>query len=1026
MAKKRKNKPRPITTQSTLPCSKLSDEDFERLIFGLLECEQKFDTLEYYGGTGDGGRDIIGIKHESGRKKMWYFQVKKYQRFSYVHAKPEIEKLINNPTEGFIPDVLVFAVSCKITPNAKDRIIAHAKKVGIPNIEFLDEIKLDRRIKKYPKLEKEFFSADDAGEALEAIEKLSKKIDALNSSFTPIQKFSSPASISPTIDDEVLKSEDAINKRIDEVVALLNLEKYNDARNKLFVIFGEIKDSKLKKELFRVYNNLGITFNRPGADGNYDEAIHYFRKALELDPISEKAKINLASAYINKGTPEDTKIGLEMAKNLWASEKKPRVLNVLLCGIYSAQSSKDVLDFIEQQNQEVLSLIDSDIELLNFLSRVYTEQKNLEKAFLMTERALLISPQNPELMSNRARVLILRAQQNNVLPSDMDILPRFNDYKDIEDALILLSEARELAEKQNKKYLLMEIAYGVAICNSWLGEYQKAKNELNLLESEDLTSDTKFSVKVLQLATSLKNKDFEEAYKYVKETESLKGAISYGEKRRLIRIFMQHGAVEQAKLLAEELISSAEIEKDYFFWLDLSIINVFLEDKDGALYAVGQAKKYVQLDGVDPKDKRVVFSHYNALLLRYSKIMPNTENETERLLPSLIDYQKEFPEDKILTEVKALDENNELTDEAKEMLMKRKEWWEGIKNTFETEPIPTYCLENFLHKTYSELIINSGFKIEFTTPHPDFLHEIESHLKNSEILVFDYLSLLDISKLKLLGFLQYLDKKIYIHEELLAKIHEELLKDESDELRRLWSFLRKSKLVHYIEKSEKKLQSVEMEKMFDKWLTESLKFAKEEGTVLVTDDLRLMRYAKSEDIKSTNIIPIIKFWMSKGLIDDIKYARIIGDLAERYYTFLSFTGEQLFRIAMEDNLEIRPRTFHLVSQMFMPGSEIQSFAVVFIDFTIRLWQSGSLPEEKIKWLKFLTEQLTEYINQAKDVEEKKNCLRYLAVMWGEAIKKGTKDDLRELDKVLESIFTEPLTQQFITITRAGIKTKLNK
>ena len=87
------------------------------------------------------------------------------------------------------------------------------------------------------------------------------------------------------------------------------------------------------------------------------------------------------------------------------------------------------------------------------------------------------------------------------------------------------------------------------------------------------------------------------------------------------------------------------------------------------------------------------------------------------------------------------------------------------------------------------------------------------------------------------------------------------------------------------------------------------------------------------------------------------YSLGLGDLAERSYIFISFNGDNLFDIVMKDKSKITYRTYHLVNQAFLPYSEIKTFTLVFVRFIYLLWKTGSLPEDKVNWLKFLSNTL---------------------------------------------------------------------
>lgn len=105
--------------------------------------------------------------------------------------------------------------------------------------------------------------------------------------------------------DETKERSDAVNKRIGEAAELIKLNKPSEARYLLFEVVGEMRGKlEFQDELARVYNNLGVTFNSPGSDRDFDEAIKYFNAALELKPTFVKAKMNLAATHLDRGTKE--------------------------------------------------------------------------------------------------------------------------------------------------------------------------------------------------------------------------------------------------------------------------------------------------------------------------------------------------------------------------------------------------------------------------------------------------------------------------------------------------------------------------------------------------------------------------------------------------------------------------------------------------------------------------------------------------------------------------------------------------
>ncbi|GAG51136.1 unnamed protein product, partial [marine sediment metagenome] len=213
-------------------------------------------------------------------------------------------------------------------------------------------------------------------------------------------------------------------------------------------------------------------------------------------------------------------------------------------------------------------------------------------------------------------------------------------------------------------------------------------------------------------------------------------------------------------------------------------------------------------------------------------------------------------------------------------------------------------------------------------------------------------------------------KKLYISEELFNKVQGELLMYERQDLRRLWSFLRHSKDIDIAEESKIELEDKKIYELFDKWIIDSIKLVKEKNAIFVIDDLRLLMFLKSLNTKGCNSFIILKFMLAKEWIDTKIYSNSIGDLAERCYIFLSFSGDDLFQIVLEDKMKITLRSYHLVNQMFLPGSNVISFIGAFIKFINLLWRTGSLPEDKVHWLMFFTDKILEFIDKQGGVQNK--------------------------------------------------------
>ena len=106
----------------------LSPDDFERLIYWLVERSGEFDQAQWYGGARDKGRDVVAYKHTASGREKWYIQAKRYGSISFPTLKEELDKLAGHAQAepGFAPQVIVFATACDVPPQAKDQAAAYA------------------------------------------------------------------------------------------------------------------------------------------------------------------------------------------------------------------------------------------------------------------------------------------------------------------------------------------------------------------------------------------------------------------------------------------------------------------------------------------------------------------------------------------------------------------------------------------------------------------------------------------------------------------------------------------------------------------------------------------------------------------------------------------------------------------------------------------------------------------------------------------------------------------------------------
>lgn len=121
-----------------------------------------------------------------------------------------------------------------------------------------------------------------------------------------------------------------------------------------------------------------------------DQAIAYYKQALEINPDNDTAKIDLALLYVNR-TPE-TMNGIQLL--LGVVEKDPSNIpaNVVL-GRMAVESGQ--LDKAIERGQKVLSVDSKNLEAYLFLGEAYKRNGEIDKAVEMFEAAKSLMD-NPE------------------------------------------------------------------------------------------------------------------------------------------------------------------------------------------------------------------------------------------------------------------------------------------------------------------------------------------------------------------------------------------------------------------------------------------------------------------------------------------------------------------------------------------------------------------------------------------------------------------------------------------------------
>ena len=825
---------------------------------------------------------------------------------------------------------------------------------------------------------------------------------------------------------------DKINEAIDDAVKCLKSHKIKEAKQRLFIIQGKIESNKdaYKKELARVYNNLGVCFNVPNfLEGDYEEALKYFTLALEYNPQLKQALANTASVYMNKGGTANIKKAYDIIIDLWKNEtNKSFLLPTLLISTCMYKSVKDAIEFYEE-SKEAQEICKKDEISLNLVSEFYLESGNIDKSSEVTDYALGLFPSSARTKQLKAKTLILKAQRDKIIPSNFSFVPEFSDYQDIEQALTLLEEALELI-KDSDEYLATLIKVDITFCSTWLHRANDSKyvSMLKSINTSILTRDERHILEVHNVAACINKRDFSTALATIKNSEKWQSTI-YKEKMVIAHTFLLEGAIEEAENILREIEKDAEKEKNIQFFFDLSLTDILLDNKTLAIKEAEKAKEYAKGTSLEKK----ALSHFNAVMMRYANF-----GEADRLMSGMFEYNSKYPEDKALTQIEAINKDGQLSDEIKGILLDQKKRYEGIRQVFKDSPAPTYFLEKICKKPYIDIISmgkdngDPEFTFEFNSPAHEVIDGFTSAFNNAESLVFDYSALLNLAKMDLLGMLSRFDKKIFIVKKLFDKIQEELLSVEKEDLRKLWNFIRKNKNIQIVDNISK--GKPELEKLKDHigdWLIESMKLAKDISATYISDDLRFLNFLKSEKIEGANNYILLREMLNRKFIDDKMYSLGLGDLAERSYIFISFNGDNLFDIVMEDKSKITYRTYHLVNQAFLPYSEIKTFTLVFVRFIYLLWKTGSLPEDKVNWLKFLSNTIKRLVNKKLisiiiNNGPIPNFIGDLGTMWKTVISESSKDELILLDNAADEVFDEQYMMKVLPMVKRLIKNRMDE
>lgn len=959
-------------------------EYFTRIILSIAEKVEKFVDCERVDGPYDKKRDILGYEiTRYNKRNRVYIQCKHVKDITEGILRKEVDGLYQNIIEQKIPkpSKLIFALSSNVNATIRDSIRIHVEQLlGISQsrVVFWCPTELDNKIKGEQSILERFIMTGSVNTNNNQIENTNK---------TPIDE---------SIKRNLLRSKQLIQER-----------QFQEAEERLHTLLGNIPEGEeFAKKKAKVFNNLGLCYKWDGKhDDNYKKAIDTFSKALDLDPTLIEAQCNLANTLLLTHNKENDNKAWNLINKLWQDVgAQSEIVIITYIQTYSIKFGKvKGLEEAEKIRQLVSSKGKPELTehpgFWHFLASTYFFTEQMDKAQEMVDKILAQNEFDVDGVYLQAMIKMHRAKQ--VSKGFDDFIDNYKNSQEIRTVESLLKNAYQLAKEEKRYDLLPEIYHNWDVCRLWL--WKTSGEKLENLEYP-LPESTKIDIhKISKIPERLLSKDYEGAYSAYKEISSEQETSPTG-KINIAWIFNDYGYPE----IALRILNEIEITSDlpYKYWLFKSICYVLTENKPQAIENCNTAKKVTKEKG-DDDGLKVVLSHTGAILLRYQK-------EGDRLLQNAIEFDNQFPAEKAIIKLDINDEKDK--DFIKDSMFQRKQWFENILNTYLTNPLPVYPLEESFKRPFVELWEGRGvnFPWEYHIPSDDYQKKLIELLESQNELIFDYMSLLTLVKANLLGYAERTKKKMYVHRLTFEKIQRELIQYESKPLRKLWDYLRKSSQIQIIASNEEldnKLQ--DLSKMFEPWLLQTIQLAKNKNYILVTDDLRLSRAITNEGVKVINSFTFLIFAQYKKWIEKKDYSQILGEIADCVYSFLPFNYEDLHEIIWQDDYKLTRRSYHLIHQLFLPGSGIISFINVFIDFIRQLWQSGALSEDKIFWIKFITEEVNFLFKKWEDekisvTDETREFINRFALMWGIAVKSGNLSDLKSLKEEIESVPNDSL------------------
>lgn len=1019
-----------------LPFTAHHEDQFERMIFMLIdESPKEWKNAEHHGGTGDGGRDItahavLGTKVS---EKFTIFQAKRYTRISFDVLKGEMDKIydrffVKNTDEKKQPEKIYFCLACVATSTLKDKVREYAEKIGLPECLVWGATELDSKMRRSDNIMNTFFD----GHTQKILEDTKTIKNVTKDTAAAVEELKEKIGNLP---QELKQDSETSNEQQDVIIRkttrLTNEGKFSDALAILFPLMKELEKREDTTKLHEVYNNIGVCHANDVEHRNWEVAIEYFSKARDMRPDYEKATKNLVIALLNAGKKENTEKALSIAKEMF--EKTPIENGFVTFYLMAMErlAKEDELKLFLKNHPDLKDRAIESEELSSALAHAYVRTFAYDDALFVAEKGVEKFPNSCNLHFALGRALLFRADERDRTDDRWaEITPRFNDESVIVRAKQHLEKALELAraDKQPRMFICT-ILLDLLTCAHVLDDdsFTSIREQINLSE---VPSQVRHQISVRDFGRHLDDRNFEAAYVVLRGDSEFWDNAPYSEFRRISAIFLERGSPEIAIRILSGLRTEAEQVGDPQYWFMLATAYAMLGKKTEALSTVEEAKRI--FTGKE-QYTTMVLPFYGGMMARYSH-----DGESERLLPAMQELQAANPDERIVWDMKALEDDGSVSQEVIDMFKKIGEDYRAKKQAILEKRLPLYMLQRMFRRSFPEAIIlpaaegDFDFVLPYTFVNKEFLEEGRTSFEKAEVIMMDYASLYNLAKARCLGVVQMSKKKVLVHSKLFNQIQEDLMHNEDATVREVWNFVRDPANVELIdaEATSWEIFPKKSSDVFDDWLIATLEYVREKKVLLICDDMNLLRMVQNQGVKGISTLCLLQWAESKTILDKKQYALALASLAELFFAFIPFNGKDLFYIALDDDnkvkwkkissgffdksekVQISHRFFHLINQVRLPGSDLHSFLAASLNFIEEIARIGVLFSDKVKYLHFFTyffinwlrEKLTEGQVSTENID---NMVVFFGRIWGAVIAHAsTQEEIDELKDAAKAVFRD--------------------